>query len=245
MIRRLALSLVLASVLVAPTRARADRDAATSVGAGPARAHVDAGVAAYEAGDYEAASRAFEAAYALDPSPALLYAWAQSLRMGNRCAEALALYRRYLASDPTETQVAAATHGIAACAEALAASAAPPTLPDRDPTPAPPARDPAPAWYRDPVGGGLVVGGVVAAAAGVVFLARSGTSRDEADRAELRDDFVRHLEDATRERRLGAVGIGLGAGLITGGILRYLSRRSEPAVGIAVTPTSFGVLARF
>lgn len=103
---RLVLPACLALALAgAPGSARADDDEAAK------RALVtnsfEAGAAAYSAGKYLAAAEAFEKAYALLPSPPLLFSAAQAYRRqylvepsSGTLRRALALYRQYLASDP-------------------------------------------------------------------------------------------------------------------------------------------------
>lgn len=97
----LALALALA---IAPSSARADDEAAK-------RAQMtnffDAGAEAYKAGKYLAAAEAFEKAYALLPSPPLLFSAAQAYRRQyladpapEHLRRALSLYREYLRADP-------------------------------------------------------------------------------------------------------------------------------------------------
>jgi len=242
----------IAAVLVASgAAARADERPETRPAAKP---FLNAGVAAYSAGDYEKAAREFEFAYKIDPQPAVLYAWAQSLRLGNRCSEAIALYRRYLATEPNEAQTAAAQSGISRCEEVRspelvteAESPLPePPPPDRiEPVPAPEGRQPR-AWYADPVGGALVIGGAVSLGIGAGLLVRSSQNRDAAGEATRREDFIDLLDTATLQRRIGAVGLGLGAALVTGGVIRYVTRpdRSRTAA-IAISGRSLVIHGRF
>lgn len=64
---------------------------------------VDRALRSYAAEDYETAAEAFADAYAIEASPALLFAQAQALRLAGDCRRALPLYQRFLAyeSDPT------------------------------------------------------------------------------------------------------------------------------------------------
>jgi tetratricopeptide (TPR) repeat protein len=82
-----------------------------------ARALAERGRIAHDRGDYPAAIAAFTEAYALAPSPALLFDLAQAYRLAGRCADAAVMYRRYLANDPdpearalAETQLEAVEH---------------------------------------------------------------------------------------------------------------------------------------
>lgn len=242
---------IAAVLVVLGSGARADGPPAPLPAAKP---HVDAGVAAYGAGDYELAVREFTAAYKIDPQPAVLYAWAQSLRLGNRCSDAIAVYRRYLATNPNDAQTAATQHGISLCERARGPEHAPPPEPEPPPPPEPARPEPGPAiddprlrrWYADPVGGALVIGGAVSIGVGVGLLVRSSQNRDAAGGVVFRDDFLELLETATLQRRLGVAGLGLGAALVTGGVIRYVTRRERQRdVAIAVAGRSLVVLGRF
>jgi tetratricopeptide (TPR) repeat protein len=196
-----------------------------------AQRHLDAGLALYAAEDYAGASREFDAAYQLDPAPALLYAWAQAKRYGGRCDEALDLYRRYLESDLNESQTTAARDGIASCTAELRARTPPPAPvePER------PARSRP--WYRNRLGAALVTGGVVAAGAGVGFFFAAERSEDRAHRAMYRDEFGRLLDEATTRRRLGVAAVGVGAALAVGGVLSFVLDRDRRERGVAGVTT--------
>ncbi len=248
--RLLGIYVVTLCVLRAPT-VRAERDAA--------KPHLDAAAAAYAAGKYDEAAGELERAYALDPVPALLYARAQALRLGGRCRDAIALYREYLATTPNEQQTEAARTGLAACVQSVEAETPDPisageqprmqTPPPSSPPPPPeeqtPTRD-TPRWYSDRIGGALAIGGTVAIGLGIGFVIASSHSRDDARDAELRIDAVRHLDDATLERRIGITAIAAGIALVSGGVVRYLSIRHDAGpIAISVTPTEVVVLGRF
>jgi tetratricopeptide (TPR) repeat protein len=258
---RTTLSWIAALLMMSGAQARAD---APREPLPAAKVFLDAGVAAYSAGDYEAAAREFSAAYKIDPQPAMLYAWAQSLRLGNRCSDAIAIYRRYLAADLTEAQIAAAQNGISLCEKAAQPEPAPeepapeepeePEQPEQpeEPEPAPPAAGPpidAPPtrpWYANRLGGALAIGGAVSLGVGVGFLVRSSQNRDAAGDAVFREDFVELLDTATLQRRIGVVGLGVGAALVAGGVLRYMTERERSrSVSVAIAGRSFVVSGRF
>lgn len=197
-----------------------------------AQAHVEAGVAAYGSGDYDAASRAFEAAYAIDPDPKWLYAWAQARRLGDHCDDAVPLYRRYLETEPGPDNVAAARTGIALCEPRADTTAKPPPPIVEPPASAPPNVPASPVihnaegspWYADRLGSGLMIGGVVTAGVGTSFLVLARRRDDEARAAEFHDDFLRLLDEASLRRRIGYVCVGVGAALAIGGVVRYVTR---------------------
>lgn len=216
-----------------------------------AKPHVDAGVQAYNSADYKTAIAEFEIAYGIDADPVILYAWAQAHRLAGNCDKALELYRRYLETKPTETQIAAAKTGMQLCVT----RAPPPQTtsepdlprsesPQLEPEQPPAARSP---WYKDALGGGLVIGGVASAAIGTTFLIMSNRSADAATDAPTRDEFLEHLDAATRRRRIGIVGVGLGSALVVAGVVRYITRRDEPSgrVGVTTSGSAIVVFGRF
>jgi tetratricopeptide (TPR) repeat protein len=199
-----------------------------------AQRHLDAGLALYAAEDFAGASREFDAAYQLDPAPALLYAWAQAKRYGGRCDEAIALYRRYLEAKLNESQIAAARDGIATCTAELRASPPPPSTPTTVLAPDPAVdRPPRRPWYRNRLGAVLATAGVATAGIGVGFLVAAERSEDRAHRATFRDDFGRLLDEATTRRRIGGVALGVGAALAAGGVISFVVARDPDRRGTA------------
>jgi tetratricopeptide (TPR) repeat protein len=82
------------------------------------------GLAHYAARDFHRAIAEFEAAFALDPRPELLFAEAQAFRLDGDCPRALELYRRFLATRPPPLQVQATQLGLDRCAESASTNAA-------------------------------------------------------------------------------------------------------------------------
>jgi tetratricopeptide (TPR) repeat protein len=133
---------LVAAVMTTAVAARADE-------LEDARALYARGKAAYDAGDYQEALSQFSRAYALHPTPALLFNMAQASRLSGagHCAEALELYERYLERDPAPENPAEIRDRIAqmrACASEESPPAAPPKAPEPRPS-APPAPNAAPA----------------------------------------------------------------------------------------------------
>jgi tetratricopeptide (TPR) repeat protein len=89
---------IIAALIAAPANARADY-----LGDPPPRARqLDAlGRELHARGEYEAALEAFKEAYALAPSPALLFNMAQAHRLRGDCQASTELYRRFLATSPS------------------------------------------------------------------------------------------------------------------------------------------------
>jgi tetratricopeptide (TPR) repeat protein len=236
-----------------------------------AKQRVDAGVDAYKAGDYETAISEFQAAYAMDPDPNVLYALAQANRLGGHCEDAVALYQRYIQSKPTKDQRVAAENGISLCEQqrpwpqkeklpptttTAPTTTTPSPVETRPPVTEPVRETPAiltPAvedrprpWYSDRLGAALTIGGVVSIGTGVTFLVLAGRSEDAAARESARANFVDRLDEATLRRRIGYTAIGVGSALAIAGIVRYATWRDTSAnVAISASGASFAVSARF
>lgn len=85
---------VLATVLVSPT-------AATPPTQPEFEKHYNAAIDFYKKGSYPEAIAEFEAAYAVDPQPLLIFNIAQAYRKAGRLEQALAKYKEYLDKDPS------------------------------------------------------------------------------------------------------------------------------------------------
>lgn len=105
-------SLAVAFVLaIAPATVRAD-DLARQVPR-EARDLAERGRAFHAAGDYMSAIVAFKQAYAIAPSPGLLFNLAQAYRLAGDCADAAWMYRNFLASSADSDQRAVAQQQLA------------------------------------------------------------------------------------------------------------------------------------
>src|SRR5687767_4468850 len=209
--RRLALLLVLW-----PALAFADDEKPPDISKNAAvNERFHAGLEAYHAGDYATASREFEAAFKMDPVPTLLFTWAQAEREGGNCDKAMPLYKKYLHSDINKKQIEATREKMKLCDGKV--SAPPPKV---EPTPTP--TETQPRWYENKLGGALTVAGVVGVGLGIVYFAKASGTRSDAQKAMFLDDFKSGLADATTERRVGAVSLTIGLGLIASGIAVYV-----------------------
>lgn len=110
------------------------------------------------------------------------------------------------------------------------------------PAPAPGHHDETRAWWKDPVGGGLVVGGTVALGAGIVFLVQ-GSAADSDKNAAMSYSEYKSLADRAESRgRIGVIGVVVGTGLIAGGVGWYLTHKpSEQKLTALVLPSGGGV----
>lgn len=216
--------------------------------------HLNRGLELYQEQRYTEAVEQFKAGHASAKDPRFLYALAQALRMAQRCEEAIPHYQAFLAASPTSAQEAAALANLERCQMMVAAegtevrqgaSGEPSTAPTPAPNPAPtkltsipvPSRSSPPMqvepnqvpppWYADPLGLGLVGGGLLATTSGAVLLWLSSQKLDEAERLESgasQGSYEEHrerLELGRTEALLGGVALGAGLCAVSLGVLRY------------------------
>ena len=211
---------------------------------GSAKELFESGVSAYKAHDYEAAVKAFAAAYDADPRPDILFAWAQAERLGGDCAHAVIHYRKFLDGHPPSVQAKAAQGPLERCERVLATAPPPPAPePAAEPAPAPPSppavvlteKPPPPReprrFYQDGLGDVLVGAGLAAAIAGGVLLATAGSPDD----ATTYDEFQMRRDTAITHQRWGAIALGAGAALVVGGVTHWViwSSGGETVVAVA------------
>lgn len=205
-----------------------------------ARLHYDRGLALYAAKDYRAAIAELAAGYAVEPRREFLFAEAQAQRLAGDCRSAVALYQRFLATDPPAVQISAAQVGLARCAQQMAST---PAAIDKTAPPAPP---PSPAerqpWYRDRAGGALLAAGVVAAGVGAALLI---TAAGATNNAASYDDYSQQYTSNERRWNIGAVVLAAGAVLAGAGVFRFQRLRaaeSPASIGVAAGPSSAGMV---
>lgn len=170
----------------------------------------------YARRDYEGVRREVRAAYARDPDPALLFALGQvELHLGNYAA-AIAYYERFIASGPSEEQIALAQQAIGAARMRRA-------QPRRDEPRALRRRG---RWTVED--SGLAALGGAAAIVGVGFVIYAGRLGD--DRSGTLADYDARVARAHTTRWTG-VAIG-GAGVLLAGVtvLRWRLRTETVVV---------------
>lgn len=193
--------------------------------------HFERAQAAFDREDYAAAIPELKAAYALEPNPMLLYAWAQAERFSGNCRRALELYKQFLAFDPAEEQRRLAEANVLDCQAELGEPAPTESPTDRTSTgptstdPDPPATPEAPAprapWYKDwlaPTLGGAGLAMVGGGAALVALSIRQGA--DSID-AITEMDYLAQGDAARKKHAAGWVLVGMGSALVVGGAIRY------------------------
>lgn len=217
-----------------------------------ARQLADKGRTSHEAGDYNTAIAAYTEAYAIAPSPALLFNLAQAYRLRGSCDDAALMYRRYLDTSPSpEARVIAEGHlaTVERCAHKIALSiplddkerAAVPVIAKQQDS----AREEAGQWQQR-VGVGLAIGGGLALAAATYYALDARSAEADVEHGYQMGGNGRDLApiDARGERSATlATWLGIGGGaLVIGGVTTYLlGRRAEQrAVPIAIAPKKGG-----
>lgn len=241
----------LSSALVALALAPAAMD-------GEARERFDQGLASYTNKEYAEAVKQFRLAYALDPRAEILFAWAQAERLYGRCSRSTKLYKRFLASRPSEQQAEAARQGVERCKDQ--ADTAPgdpddldklaPPVAEAEPEPEPVAPSPEPPPKQqarvDPAGLGLLVGGVVVGGVGGGLLGAGASRARGLDDVGAYDEYADGAAQVRTFRVVGGVLAGVGGALIVAGIVRVVvkARNTRREVSVWSTPNSAGVLVR-
>jgi tetratricopeptide (TPR) repeat protein len=216
------------------------------------------GRAMHERGEYDRAITAFKEAYVIAPSAGLLFNLAQAYRLQGNCDDAVLMYKRYLATNPSvDARAIAETHlaTVERCVQKRALN-----IPLDDsvaylkvpPPPGPEkviARDKTeierPSQIKKHVGVGLAIGGGVALLAAGYFGYRSWDAENEVERAYARGakwKEVESIHERGEDNARAAKIFGIGGGLaVAGGVtLWVLGRRDERANQLAITPTAKG-----
>jgi hypothetical protein len=222
-----------------------------------AKEHFERGLVDYNDKQYATAIKELRVAYALDPRPVILFAWAQAERLYGRCSRASKLYQRFLKSRPSKQQADAARLGLERCKDqpdtateepedepepkAIEPAPAPVEAPSPTPPPPPPRRK------VDGVGIGLASAGVVLASVGAGLLG-AGQSRAR-DASDGPTNYGAYVDEATSVRRLrisGGVLAGIGGALLIGGVVKLVLHARQPRrdVSFWADPVGAGVLLR-
>jgi len=220
--RRMHRSVAVLVVVALTGGARAEPPAAM---APAAREHFQRGIDLYMKNDYRAAIAELQQGYAIDPSPEILFAWAQAERLAGDCATAIALYQRFVATGPPELQVRAAEENRASCEQTLASQ----TQTAPTPTPAiavtrsvPPGATPP--WYADVTGDVLAGTGTLTIAAGAGLLVLSAKNLDAAPGQGTEGQFRDAVDRGQLERTIGIGALIAGAAVLGTGIWHYATR---------------------
>ncbi len=250
-----------AALLVVGLLALAARSAYAAPGSVPdkARQLADKGRTSHEAGDYNTAISAYTEAYAIAPSPALLFNLAQAYRLRGSCDDAVLMYRRYLDTNPTPDARAIAEGHLATverCAHKVSLSipldaherrAVPVIARQQDRVRE---EESDRGLLQQRVGLGLMIGGGLALAAATYFAVDAKNAESDVENAYAHGGEGWNLaaidERGQRSAKLGTwLGIGGGA-LVIGGVTSYLlGRRAERTAPIALVPKTGGAEVTF
>lgn len=204
--------------------------------------HLSAAAKHFEQREYAKAVAEFEAAYAIEPRPEVLYNLAQALRLGGDCRRAIASYEAFLASTPDAKLARLSRENIDLCKEILGdpvptPSPALPTTPQAAPTPpAEPAShgDRVPI-YRDITAIALTAVGVGIGVTGTIVWLNGRDATRAANEATTYAEFDAHAHGELHQR-LGVAGMAVGGAFVAAGVLQHLLRapRATPVVHAAV-----------
>ena len=218
-----------------------------------AKKQFDRGVKAYTAGDFAAASDAMSKSYELEKDPETLFAWAQAERKLENCDKAVELYNELLVYDLPDANRKVIETQVGECKEILAAKAPkvedtprepepPPAHVEEVAPPQPPPHEGGRAWWKDPVGDGLVLVGVGGLVLGGVKLASAASADSDKSNATSYADFQRFSDKATSDGKVGVIAAGAGGALVVLGVIWYAAHRDhEHTVTGWLGPTGGGL----
>jgi len=221
-----------------------------------ARALAERGRTLHESGDYANAIVAFTQAYAMAPSPALLFNLAQAYRLQGDCDDAALMYRRYLATNPGPERSALAESQLAnmeRCMRKLALHipietanlAVPPPPSATVGSSATVTRPSRKAQIEKDVGVGLMAGGTVSLAIAAAYAVRAHNASNDVAAAYARGARWNEVapidsrgKSAARTAKIsgGAAAVG-----IAGGIAMYLVGRHHEQTPVTVAATGHSV----
>src|SRR5262249_10520047 len=108
--------------------------------------------------------------------------------------------------------------------------------PKPDPTPTITTTSPSPEgrpWYRDPLGDGLVIGGVVGLGVGAALLASAKSARDGIASAPDYDAAKALKDKASSRGTIGTISLIAGGALVIGGVIRYATHSSKSSTTVS------------
>jgi hypothetical protein len=233
---------------------------------------------AFDVQNWAGAAQEYQAAYQAEQKPDYLWGLAQAQRLGGDCVAAIRSYKAFKRAEVSATQGTAAEMQITKCeaemekkeaeaarksAEAPAATATAGSV-SPAPTPATPAAThgtvpaadqaapsgPKP-FYADVLGDALVVGGLGAAGVGAYFLFSGNADMKASSGLPTYKAYDTRVDDAAKKQTIGGILLGAGGGLVTLGVLRWLTMdhgdsapRAEKT-SVLVGPASVEFRARF
>jgi hypothetical protein len=214
----LALALVLGSALPMRVAAEPSRAPSHDLENPEAIEYLERAQGHFNDGNYVAAAAELEAAYAIEPSPKLLYAWAQAERYAGNCEKAVPLYEQFIATGPDEEGLRAAAEKISECDEAETKEPGPKSTKSETKEDADPSIKPA---YRDWLGATFVGLGVATGVAGGVLLGIGRREVVTSPGAPSEDDYFDEVAAGRNKYTAGIALASVGGAFILAGIIRY------------------------
>ena len=223
--------------------------------------------AAFNAQNFEEASRLLEKAYMIEPKMDLLYPWAQAERNLGNCDVAIDLYQQFLDAGAEGQFAEAAQQNIDRCKEEVGEEEEEEFIPaptgdplEDDPLEEEPEPEPEPEpvkekddqpktkkWYADPVGGVLFGVGLAGVGVGAGLLGVAGSTARGADDAATNDGYLEERDRATKFRNGGAIVLSIGGALLVGAIIRYaiVAKKNKQPKSAHLRPHGLGLTGRF
>ena len=186
----------------------------------------------YAKGELGAALADLAEAYHLDPQPELLYAMGHiEVELGD-CAGAVAHYKQYLGTNPSQKAKDVTQLAIDDCNKKLGVTEPTPPPVEKTPPPlikvAPPHPFPhheaetiSRPFYKDGLGDGLAAGGVVAGGAGLVLYLLARKDIDDSETAATLGDHDTLVNKAHDLREYAVIAGAVGGALAVGAVIRW------------------------
>lgn len=223
-------------IALAPARIAAADDAQA------ARSLFKKGVEEYKAKKYGDASITLLKSYELDPKPDTLFALAQAERLDGRCPDAREHYKKLLEQTSDMSTAKAVQSNLELCA-----APEPVEKPQPSDKPAEPVKPQIVTQTvvrrertTDTLAVALFSSGALALGGSAALVLAARNSSADSDRAATLDESNR-LYDRSKRERLLALGVaGVGAALVTGGIVHVLRGKPAQHTEVAVAPLAGG-----
>lgn len=175
---------------------------------------------AFADGRWEDALAALDRAHEIDPRPEYLFMQAQVLRTHERCPEAIAKYREFLATAPPREDVLSAQAGLQLCGVKEPAPAQPET--PTDVPPSPPPSEPKPRVSSTAITHALVWPGLAVAGVGTGLLVGAHTRKARAQDEPTEPEFEQTARATPAMSQAGIALVSIGGAVLVAGIVHAI-----------------------